>query len=232
MQNPSGQSFYRGNPEIPFRIVDRLAEAIVCIAHDSVGPVADELAGAAIAIAESSSSAPSSNPTSLRRSRGCAESGSSPCRCRRSASSKSAYAIPDVFPVARQVPGIVIAAVDHDALVAVHTVCVLMADSVDAGNHCSAALAVHEVDDLPDAVAPGVVANAKRAGGCPSPSEESIVSRLLDLGEIEKFIVSQSGLVLLDRPVSTRSFRVSASMSEKLLAVRPLATAVFVDPAV
>ena len=63
-----------------------------------------------------------------------------------------------------QVPSIVIAAVNNNALVTVDRVVILMTDSVNAGNHSSAALAVHEIDRLPDTAVPGAVADNERPG--------------------------------------------------------------------
>ncbi len=75
-----------------------------------------------------------------------------------------------------------IAAVDDDAFVAVDGVVVLVADSVNAGNHGSAAFAVHEVDGLPDTAVPGIVADDERTGELLAGAD-LIGSRLLQLAE-------------------------------------------------
>ncbi len=61
-----------------------------------------------------------------------------------------------------QVAGIVVSAIDHDSLVPMGCVDVLVTTVVDAGNFRSAALAVHEVDCFPDTAAPCVIADSER----------------------------------------------------------------------
>ena len=95
-----------------------------------------------------------------------------------------------------QVAGVVVTAIDQDALVAMDTVIVLVTYSVKARNYCSTALAVHEVDSLDDAFAPGIVANSKGTGGC-IPRAKQIVSRLLDFRKIENLIAAKFGFLLL-----------------------------------
>ena len=51
-QHAGGERLDRGHSKIPFRIVDGRTESVVGVAHDSVGPIADQLAGGAIAVAK------------------------------------------------------------------------------------------------------------------------------------------------------------------------------------
>jgi hypothetical protein len=69
-----------------------------------------------------------------------------------------------------------------------------MIPTVNAGHFGSTALAVHEVDRLPDAAIPGVVTNAER------PSQhiaglDRVDAGLPDLGKVERLILA-SGVVV------------------------------------
>src|ERR1700676_1360630 len=61
-----------------------------------------------------------------------------------------------------QVAGIMISAIDHDSLVFMCCVDVLVTTVVNAWNFRSTALAVHEVDCFPDTAAPCVIADSER----------------------------------------------------------------------
>ena len=97
-----------------------------------------------------------------------------------------------------QVSGIVIAAIDNDALVPMQRVVILVADTMDAGNHRSAALAVHEVDSLPDTAIPGVVADGEGAGEF-SAGTELIRSWFSYLRKVQYLIAAQAGLLFFNR---------------------------------
>jgi hypothetical protein len=67
LEHAGGERFEGGDPEVPLGIVDGLAEAVVGVAHDPVGPIADELTGGAEAVAEAGLEYPVAGPTlSLR----------------------------------------------------------------------------------------------------------------------------------------------------------------------
>src|SRR5208283_6029352 len=56
----------------------------------------------------------------------------------------------------------VITAIDDDSLVLMRGVDILMTPAVNAGDFGSTPFAVHEIDRLPNTVAPSVIANSKR----------------------------------------------------------------------
>src|ERR1700689_2389236 len=90
-----------------------------------------------------------------------------------------------------------ISPVYDDALVAMRGVDVLVTSAVDTWNLRPAALAVHEIDRLPDAALPCVLADAERASER-VPGADRIASGLPDFGEIENLIFSEACGYLLD----------------------------------
>src|ERR1700758_1540023 len=79
-----------------------------------------------------------------------------------------------------QITGIVISAIHHDSLVAVRGVNVLVASTMNARNISSAAFAVHEIDRLPNAALPRIIADPEGASQGVSGFER-VGSRLTDL---------------------------------------------------
>src|SRR5579863_2766622 len=75
---------------------------------------------------------------------------------------------------------------------------ILMTPAVNARNFGPAALAVHEIDCLPNAVPPGIISNAERASQR-IPSLDHIRARLADFRKIQHLILAQWSCFLLDR---------------------------------
>jgi hypothetical protein len=97
-----------------------------------------------------------------------------------------------------QVAGIVISAIDYESFVAMRRIDVLMAAAMNAWNHGSAALAVHEVDCFPDAAAPCVLANCEGASQCVS-SFDCISAGLAEFGKIQGLVCAQRSAWCFDR---------------------------------
>ena len=102
------------------------------------------------------------------------------------------------MPGGAQVTGIVVSAIHHDSLVAVHGVDILVASNMNARDFGSAALAVHEIDGLPNAAFPRIIADSEGASQGASRFD-GICSGLAGLGEIEDLVCPQWCGHLLDR---------------------------------
>ena len=191
------QSFHSADAEVPFGIVDCLAKAIVCGAHDPISPVTNQLPGAAISSPKSRFKHPIQSPASflqqpIGESRICAL----PLQGIR----KRQQGINHSGRVAgrRKVPGIVISAVHDNALVIMNRIDILMTTAVNARDICSAPLAVHKINRFPDAVEPCVIADAKRASQGISRFDH-VGAWPVDFRKIQHLILAQPSAGLLDR---------------------------------
>src|SRR5215831_9307804 len=97
-----------------------------------------------------------------------------------------------------KVAGIVISTIDHDSLVSMCGVDVLMTAVVDAGYHRSTTFAVHEVNCLPDTAAPCVIADSERAGLRVS-GFDCIGARPAELGKVQSLIFAERSSCRFDR---------------------------------